>query len=75
MTKRTPLGSSIEFSSSRMASIAAKGLKNPQRLTTMEMRALAACVLTQARDRRAVSMIRTREGWKPNADQDATSGA
>lgn len=75
MTKRTPLDSSVEFTSSRMSSIAAKGLRNPHQLTTIEMRALAACVLTQARDHRAVSMVRTREGWKPNADPKAASSS
>ncbi len=40
-----------ERTSSRVASIASKGLKNPARLTKKEIKTIAGSVLTQAPDR------------------------
>lgn len=49
----------IQYSSTQLARVAARGLRNPQVLSTMDIRALCGSALTQARQKgKGVILIR-----------------
>jgi hypothetical protein len=59
----------IEYTSKQLAKIAGKGLRDPQSLSWFEIRALAGCALTQARNK-GVTLIcppRGRKNWAAEA--------
>ena len=58
-------GDYVEFSSAQLAKIAGKGLRAPSFLSTNEVRALCASVLTQARNKKqGVRLAKLPKAWK-----------